>query len=111
MTLASVDLFPLALSLMVGFIIPHIVDLVTHSTAPVWMKSGLAVVLAGLTGALTTVTWQGWDDWKVYVLNIFAAFMSAITSHTAGMSEIVQKETGDFGVGKQRELPYVPLSD
>lgn len=102
MTLASVDLFPVALSLLIGFVIPHIVDLVTHSTAPQWMKSGLAVALAALTGALTTVTWQGWNDWKVYVLNIFMVFMSAFTSHTAGTSEFVQNATGDFGVGKQR---------
>lgn len=107
MTLASVDLFPLALSVLVGVVIPHIVDLVTHSTAPQWVKSGLAVVLAALTGALTTVTWQGWDDWKVYVLNIFMAFVAAFTSHTAGASEFVQQATGDFGVGKRYPAPIV----
>jgi small basic protein len=101
MTLASVDLFPVALSLLIGVIIPHIVDLVTHSTAPPWLKSALAVSLATLTGALTTVTWQGWDDWKVYVLNIFMAFVAAFTSHTAGASEFVQRATGDFGIGKR----------
>lgn len=104
MTLASVALFPLVLSLLVGVIIPHIVDLLTHSTAPRWMKSGLAIVLSALTGALTTVTWQGWDDWKVYVFNIFIATVSAFTSHTAGTSEVVQRQTGDFGIGK-RSVP------
>lgn len=100
MTLASVDLLPLILSVLVGVIIPHVVDLITHSSAPQGLKSLLAVVFSALTGALTTVSWQDGGDWKVYVLNIFMAFVAALTSHTAGASEFVQKATGDFGVGK-----------
>lgn len=103
MTLAAVDLAPLVVSFLVGVIIPHIVDFITHSSAAPGLKSFIAVVLAALTGALSTVAWQGLDDWRIYVVNIFAAFLSAFASHTAGASNFVQKATGDFGIG--RRLP------
>lgn len=101
MTLASVDLAPVAVSLLVGVVIPHIVDLVTHSSAAPSLKSFLAVVFASLTGALSTVVWQGVDDWRIYLINIFVAFVTAFTSHTAGASEFVEKATGNFGIGKR----------
>jgi hypothetical protein len=108
-TLAAIDIGPTIISLLVGMIIPHIVDLVTHSSAPKWMKSWLAVVCAAITGALTTVTWQGWDDWRVFVFNIFIATVSAFTSHTAGASEFVQRSTADFGIGKRHAPPPDPV--
>ena len=101
MTLAAVQLAPLVVSLLVGVVIPHLVDLVTHSTAPDRLKSFLAFGLAAATGALTTIVADPGQDWKVYVLNVIAAFLTAFASHTAGASEFVQRATGDVGIGKR----------
>lgn len=103
-TLSLVELVPLLVSLVCGVAIPSVVDLVTHSTAPWWLKSGFATVLSALAGALTTVAWQPDVNWKVYVFNVFAAFLATFTSHHAGSSQVVQDVTGSFGVGKRASL-------
>lgn len=104
-TLASVELFPLVLAMIVGVFIPHIVEFVSHSTAPWWVKSLLATALAVLTGVLTTTEWQGWDNWKVYVFNVLAAFVVAFTSQKAGLAVPVRNATGNIGLFRQSAAP------
>lgn len=109
-TLASVALFPVVLSLIVGVVIPHLVDLVTHSTAPWWFKSMLATALSVLTGILTTTAWPGLHDWKVYLVNVVLAFMAAFTSQRAGLSVPVRDATANFGVYKTSGIPKAHVS-
>ena len=106
-TLSLVALVPLLASMIAGVIIPSIVDLVTHSTAPWWLKSALATALAAIAGAVSTTVWQPDAGVKVYVFNILTAFVLTFTSHQAGSSEIVEGLTGSYGLGKQsrRALP------
>jgi hypothetical protein len=99
-TLAAVDLLPFVVSLIAGVAIPNVVDFVTHSTAPWWVKSAVATVLSAFAGAITTTVWQAGSDWKIYVLNIFAAFIATFAAHSAGASQLVQDVTGSFGLFK-----------
>lgn len=99
-TLAAVGLLPFVVSLIAGVAIPNVVDFVTHSTAPWWVKSAIATVLSALAGAISTTVWQAGSDWKIYVLNIFAAFIATFAAHSAGASQLVQDVTGSFGLFK-----------
>lgn len=111
-TLALVSLVPLLVSMVAGVVIPSIVDLVTHSTAPWWLKSTIATVLAAIAGAVSTTVWQPDAGIKVYLFNVLSAFVLTFTSHQAGSSEVVESLTGSFGIGKQspRALPAGAVS-
>lgn len=107
MTLSVVALAPMVASLIAGMVIPSIVDFVTHSSAPWWMKSVTATGLSALAGVLTTVTWSPSQDWKIYILNIFTAFVATFASHQAGSSQVVESATAGFGLFKQSSVPVV----
>lgn len=94
-------------AVLCGVVVPFIVDIVTKSSAPRWLKSGLATVLAALAGALTTVTWGDSSNWHSYVLNVFIAFATALTVHRTGVTDPVQRATATMGVTARTSNPVV----
>lgn len=92
-------LLTLAVPVLCGAIIPALVDLITKSACPRWAKSIICFALSALAGALSTVTFTAGQTWQDYVLAVFAAWVTAIASHYAGSSALVQKYTGRFGIG------------
>ena len=90
-TLAAVALAPLVTSLLVSVFIPMAVDFVADSSAPPWVKAILAAALSGAVGALSTVIWDPGQPFGAYVINVAGAFVLAMSSHLAGVSEPVER--------------------
>lgn len=94
----------LAIPVLCGSVIPSLTDLILKSGAPRWAKSSTCFALSALAGALSTVSFGQGERWQDYVLSVFAAWATAIASHYAGTSVLVQRVTARFGLGPRRAL-------
>lgn len=106
-------LLTLAVPVLCGAIIPSATDVICKSAAPRWLKSSVCFALSTLAGALSTVSFGQGERWQDYILAVFAAWATAIASHYAGTSVLVQRATARFGLGPRRALraPYAYNSD
>lgn len=103
----------LAVSALCGVIIPALVDLTTKTHAPRWLKAGVALTLAGVAGAISTVTFTAGERWTSYVLAVAAAFVTTMSAHLTGYSNPIQRATARYGLGRAGSaipLPAAPPS-
>lgn len=99
----------LAVSALCGVGIPHVVDVVTRSSAPHWLKALVAMILAAVAGALNTVTWTAGQRWTSYVLAIATAAVTTMALHATGFSNPTQRATATVGItATRRPRPPVP---
>jgi len=89
-----------AVALLAGVLVPFIVDIVTHSRAPQPLKAFLATALAALAGILATTTYTDGADWKVYLRDVFVAWVAAMITHRTRVTDPVQRATANVGIGK-----------
>lgn len=84
---------------LLGLAVPLATDLATKSAAPRWLKAGVATVLAALAGVLPTIVITDTTRWQDYVWAVLGALAVALSSHTTGLSDGVQRATAGFGLG------------
>lgn len=90
-------------SLLIGIVIPFLVDLVTKSAASPRLKALIATALAALSGALSTVIFDPSTGWQGYLYNIAFGFLTVFATHATGVTDGVQRRTAHKGVGKPRK--------
>jgi hypothetical protein len=91
-----------AVALIVGYFAAHAAGLLTKAHAPQWTLGVVTTVLATLAGVIPTVVWNENDNWKTYLLNVFAALFAATMAHRSQVPEALQVATHNFGVGSHR---------
>jgi hypothetical protein len=96
-TLANLSVVQV-LVLATPVLIPFIVDLVTRSDAPTWLKSTLALLLSCAAGAVNAAVVTNGEHWQQYLTGILYATVVAFVTHLTGASNPVQKATAGFGL-------------
>jgi hypothetical protein len=76
-----------AVALIVGYFAAHAAGLLTKAHAPQWTLGVVTTVLATLAGVIPTVVWNENDNWKTYLLNVFAALFAATMAHRSQVPE------------------------
>lgn len=99
--LTDASLLSLVVSIIVGYAVPYVRDLVLAADAPDQIKSVAATVLAALGGVLPTVAWEGHIG--NYVINVLMALVAAVVPIYFGHSQLAQKVTGGKGLGARRD--------
>lgn len=99
--LTDASLFSLVISIIVGYGVPFLRDLVLAVDAPDSVKSVAATVLAALGGVLPTIAYSG--NVGNYVVNVLMALVAAVVPIYFGHSQLSQKITGGRGVGARRD--------
>jgi hypothetical protein len=92
--------WPTILSGLCGLGSSQLTAFLSHKAAPTWVKSGIALCLSTLSGVLITVTVVPGNTWKDYVSLIGLTWITALFSHVAGLTALVENKTADVGVGK-----------
>lgn len=96
----TIDIFlPIGVSLICGFVIPQLTELVTKWDAPPALKSWIASILSAIAGALTTVVWDPSIGWAGYVTAIGAAFVATFSTHHSRATKPLKRKTAHIGVG------------
>lgn len=74
---------PLVLSILVGSVLPLLVNLVTKDVASSALKAVLLAGLAAVTGVLTPLTQAGANhyDWRNIVVSVGLAWVTAVATH------------------------------
>lgn len=91
-------------SFVIGVFIPMLTALVTHITAPQWLRSGLNFGLSALAGILTTIAITDYHTLNDYLLAIAFAWLATMRSHYAGLTTPIAIATANFGIGKQSKV-------
>lgn len=105
---ATVTLDPYWLTMIIGIFLPMLVALVTKQVASGNLKAVLLLLLAAVTGTVTS--WQsngGTFDLKSAVVSTILTFVIAVGSHFGLLKELnitgsqgaIQRKTASFGVG------------
>ncbi|MCA1185695.1 hypothetical protein LCD36_04415 [Saccharopolyspora sp. 6T] len=81
----NVELIAPLIAAAVGLVVPWLTELVTHSTAPTWIKSVVTAVLAALVGAVTTVVVDPSGTLLDYLAVIGAAWLVSGRAYLAGL--------------------------
>lgn len=100
-------------SFVIGVFIPMLTALVTHITAPQWLRSGLNFGLSALAGILTTLVITDYHTLIDYLLAIAFAWLATMRSHYAGLTTPIAIATANFGIGKQSKVgtPDIPIPE
>lgn len=120
--MTAVNYNALLISLVIGIVIPFLVDIITKKLAGGPIKTLVLLLLSLITGALTELftvlnnggTWSDWD-WQSALFLIIITFVSAVTSFfgalkpagLAGANGAVQNAIPG-GVGKVVAPPLNP---
>lgn len=88
-------------SFVIGVFIPMLTALVTHITAPQWIRSGLNFGLSALVGVLATIAITDYHTLNDYLLAIAFAWLATMRSHYAGLTTAIAITTANFGIGRQ----------
>lgn len=102
----SLDSWPVLVAGGLGVVATHLTELLTHYTAPQWIKSGLNLSLVTLAGVIATTQTVPGHTWKDYAGTILAAWATSMFAHRAGLTAWLQSITAGFGIGKD-EPPLV----
>lgn len=94
--LTDASLLSLVVSIIVGYGIPFLRDLVLAADAPDKVKSVAATVMSTLGGVLPSVAWNG--DVGNYIVNVLMALVAAVVPIYFGHSQLSQKITGGKGL-------------
>lgn len=93
-------------SLVVGFLLPVLTDLITKSKAGSTVKAIVNLLLAAAGGVVVTYSTVGFTDgnWRIIVTNIAITFGTSLLSFfgvwkPTGTSDAIQKSTPKFGIG------------
>jgi len=103
----ALNSWPVILAGLVGVGSTHLTEVLAHYEAPQWIKSGINLALVSLGGVLITVTTIPGKNWKDYVGEIFAAWVSSLIVHATGLTAWIQNLAGNVGIGAGVQ-PLVP---
>lgn len=94
-----VDINALAIAFVIGIAIPWITEFVTHSTAPMWVRSVINFALSALAGVLTTLAIADYQSFGDYMLAIVFAWLATMRAHYAGLANPIAVATAGIGIG------------
>lgn len=98
-----VDINALAIAFIIGVAIPWVTEAITHSTAPMWLRSVINFALSAVAGVLTTVLIADYQSFADYLLAIAFAWIATMRAHYAGMANPVAVRTAGVGIGARTE--------
>lgn len=104
----------LLLPVVAGALSSFVTELVTKSSASQGVKSFVFVVLAAITGALSTVAYDGTHPWTTYAEAVAIAIVSGVATHYTGATNVLQDASAHFGLGAtagRRRLVVVDQPD
>jgi hypothetical protein len=91
-------------SFVIGVFIPMLTALVTHITAPQWLRAGLNFGLSALAGILATIAINDYRTLNDYLLAIAFAWLATMRSHYAGLPNSITIATANLGIGRQSKV-------
>lgn len=97
-------------SFVIGVFIPMLTALITHITAPQWLRSGLNFGLSALAGVLATIAITNYHTLNDYLLAIAFAWLATMRSHYAGLSNPIAIATANLGIGRQSKVGTLDTS-
>ena len=93
------DIHALAIAFIVGVAIPWLTELITHSSAPSWLRGVLNFGFSALAGILTTIALSDFQTVYDYIFAIAITWVATMRAHYAGMAKPVATRTASFGLG------------
>lgn len=94
-----VDINALVIAFVIGIAIPWLTELVTHASAPEWIRSVLNFALSALAGVLTTVVFSDFQSVGDYLIAIALAWLATMRAYYAGLPRPVATSTAHIGIG------------
>lgn len=104
----ALDIGALVVAFIVGVAIPYITTVITHATAPVWLKSVITFALSALGGILVTFSLADYNSYSDYLFAIAVTWLATMRAHYAGMVNMVAIKTAHIGIGATS--PTEPLT-
>lgn len=104
----ALDIGALVVAFITGIVIPYITEIVTHATAPVWLRGVITFALSALAGILITTSLADFNSYSDYLFTIAVTWLATMRAHYAGMTKMVAIKTAGFGVGAT--TPKEPLT-
>ncbi len=105
--LSAAAVQPIFVSALTGLAIPSVVHLIAHVKAPQWVKATVGVLLAALSGALTTVVFAPHESATAYGTAILTAWVTSLSANYAGLGALAKTLFKNVGVGANLK-PIVP---
>lgn len=93
------DVNAIVIAFIIGIAIPWLTELVTHASAPDWLRSILNFALSALAGVLTTVIFAEFQTVGDYLLAIAVTWLATMRAYYAGMAKPVATSTAHMGIG------------
>lgn len=104
----ALDIGALVVAFIVGIAIPFLTELVTHATAPAWLRGVLNFGLSALAGILVTLSLADFNSYSDYLFTIATTWLATMRAHYTGMTNPVAIKTANFGIGAT--VPKEPLA-
>lgn len=97
-----VDVTALVIAFVVGVAVPWVTELITHASAPAWIRGVLNFSLSTLVGVLTTLLLADYQTFSDYLFAIMVTWIATMRAHYAGMAKPIASWTAAFGIGEPR---------